>query len=90
MASRPVSAEIMSVLSKYVCSLDINQERLFNTKFNHRIWRKVCKKAGLSDLKFHDLRNYVEYVIMPSKVRHNGSLGRKMAYIIQFNKAYSA
>ena len=56
MASRPVSAEIMAVLSKYVCSLDVGQEKLFSTKFNHRIWRKVCKKAGLADLKFHDLR----------------------------------
>ena len=56
MASRPVSAEVMSELSKYVCSLDASQEKMFRTKFNHRIWRKVCKKAGLSDLKFHDLR----------------------------------
>jgi integrase len=56
MASRPVSAEIMAVLSKYVCSLDVGQEKLFDTKFNHRIWRKVCQKAGLADLKFHDLR----------------------------------
>ncbi len=56
MASRPVSAEVMTELSKYVHSLDVGQEKLFNTKFNHRIWRKVCKKAGLADLKFHDLR----------------------------------
>ena len=56
MASRPVSVEVMNLLSKYVCKLDVNQERLFRTKFNHRIWRKVCKKAGLADLKFHDLR----------------------------------
>ena len=25
-------------------------------KFNHRIWRKICIKAKLADLKFHDLR----------------------------------
>lgn len=56
MASRPVSVEVMNLLSKYVRKLDVNQERLFRTKFNYRIWRKVCKKAGLSDLKFHDLR----------------------------------
>ena len=56
MASRPVSAEITAVLSKYVCSLDVGQEKFFNTKFNHRIWRKICKAAGLADLKFHDLR----------------------------------
>jgi integrase len=56
MASRPVSAEIMSELSKYVCSLDVGQVKLFSTKFNHRKWRKVCKIAGLVSLKFHDLR----------------------------------
>ncbi len=56
MASRPVSAEIMTELSRYVCSLNTGQEKLFNTKFNHRIWRKICKAAGLVDLKFHDLR----------------------------------
>jgi len=56
MGSRPVSAEVMLELSKYVCILDVDQEKLFNTKFNHRTWHKVCEKAGLADLKFHDLR----------------------------------
>jgi len=56
MASRPVSGEIMTELSKYVCSLDVGQEKLFNTKFSHRKWREICKTAGLADLKFHDLR----------------------------------
>ncbi len=56
MASRPVSAELMAELSKYVCSLDIGQEKLFKTKFNYRKWRRICKKARLDDLKFHDLR----------------------------------
>jgi integrase len=56
MPSRPVSAEVMSELSKYVCSLNVGQEKLFNTKFNHRKWRKISKEAGLGDLKFHDLR----------------------------------
>ena len=56
MASRPVSAEIMAELSKYVYGLDVGQEKLFRTKFSHRKWRKICKEAGLCDLKFHDLR----------------------------------
>ncbi len=56
MASRPVSAELMAELSKYVCSLDVGQKTLFKTKFNYRKWRRICKKAGLDELKFHDLR----------------------------------
>jgi integrase len=56
MASRPVASEIILELSKYVCCLDVGQENLFRTKFNHRKWRKVCINAGLADLKFHDLR----------------------------------
>jgi len=56
MASRPVSAEVMAELSRYVCNLDVGQENLFKTKFNHRKWRRICKDAGFSDLKFHDLR----------------------------------
>ena len=39
MASRPVSAEIMAELSKYVCSLDVGHEKLFRAKFNYRKWR---------------------------------------------------
>gem|GEM_PF-6995195 len=30
----------MAELSKDVGSLDVDQEKLFNTKFNHRKWRK--------------------------------------------------
>ena len=56
MASRPVSVEIIAELSKYVCGLDLGQDKLFSTKFNHRKWRKICKIAGLAYLKFHDLR----------------------------------
>ena len=56
MASRPVSLVVMAELSKYVCGLDVGQEKLFRTKFSHRKWRKVCKDAGVAYLKFHDLR----------------------------------
>ena len=56
MPSRPVSATIMSELSKYICSLSVGKERLFHTKFPYRKWRKICEKAELNDLKFHDLR----------------------------------
>ena len=56
MASRPVSAELMTKLSEYVCGLDVGQEKIFSAKFNYRKWRKICKKAELAELKFHDLR----------------------------------
>jgi integrase len=46
----------MTELSKYVCSLDVGYEKLFKIKFNYRKWRRICKKAGVDDLKFHDLR----------------------------------
>jgi integrase len=56
MGSRPVSAEIMAELSKYVLAFDVGQENLFNDNFSHKRWKKICEAAGLADLKFHDLR----------------------------------
>ena len=56
MASRPVSAEVMAELSRFVCRATVGQEKLFSDNCSHRKWRKVCKEAGLADLKFHDLR----------------------------------
>jgi len=56
MGSRPVSASVMTELTKYVSELDAEQEKLFNNNFSYKRWRKICQEAGLSDLKFHDLR----------------------------------
>jgi len=56
MGSRPVSASVMAELSRYVSGLDAEQEKLFNDNFSHKRWRKICEAAGLTDLKFHDLR----------------------------------
>jgi integrase len=56
MPSRPVSAEVISEISRYVCGLEVGQEKLFKTKFPYRKWRKICDNAELSRLKFHDLR----------------------------------
>jgi len=56
MGSRPVSALLIYELSKYVGSINAQQENLFRTKFVYRQWRKICDKAGLPGLKFHDLR----------------------------------
>jgi len=56
MGARPVSASVMTELTKYVSELDAEQGKLFNDNFSHKRWRKICQEAGLSDLKFHDLR----------------------------------
>ena len=56
MGSRPVSASVMAELIKYVSELKVGQEKLVTDKFSHKRWRKICQEAGLSDLKFHDLR----------------------------------
>jgi integrase len=56
MGSRPVSAAVMSELSKYVSKLGVEQEKLFGDNFNQKNWRKICEDAGLADLRFHDLR----------------------------------
>jgi len=56
MGSRPVSASVMKELRIYADGLNSEQIRLFNKNFNHKRWKKICEGAGLSDLKFHDLR----------------------------------
>ena len=56
MGSRPVSASVMKELSKFISRLASDQEKLFNDNFSHKRWRRIFKKAGLTDLKFHDLR----------------------------------
>jgi len=56
MGARPVSASVMAELTKYVSELGVGQEKLFTDKFSHKRWKKICEDAGLTDLKFHDLR----------------------------------
>ena len=82
MGSRPVSASIMTELTRYVSTLEVGQGKLFGDHFSHKRWKKICEDAGLTDLKFHDLRKYADTPIMPSKVLYNGPLSLKMAYII--------
>ena len=56
MGARPVQAVVMMELKKYLNGSNSDQERLFDHNFNYKKWKKICKRAGLSDLKFHDLR----------------------------------
>ena len=46
----------MTELTKYVSKLAVGQEKLFTDNLSHKRWKKICGAAGLSDLKFHDLR----------------------------------
>jgi len=56
MGSRPVSPEVMAELSNYVSELSAGQEKIFTDNFSHKRWKRICGNAGLTDLKFHDLR----------------------------------
>jgi len=56
MGARPVPAVIMQELKEYLNHSSSGQHRLFNDNFNYKRWKKICKKAGLFDLKFHDFR----------------------------------
>ena len=56
MAERPVPEEVMTELSNYVTTIPDEQELLFTDRFPEKRWKKVRCKAGLPDLKFHDLR----------------------------------
>jgi integrase len=56
MAERPMPEQIMTELASHVASLQAGQEKLFADRFSPKKWKKICKLAGLSGLKFHDLR----------------------------------
>jgi len=68
MGSRPVPVPIMTELKKYVSGLDPKQEKIFVDCFKQYRWNKIREKLGLGDFKFHDLRNYAEFLIMPSRL----------------------
>lgn len=56
MAERPIPEQIATELSNYVAMLSDGQELLFTDRFPEKRWKKIRCKAGLPDLKFHDLR----------------------------------
>jgi integrase len=56
MAERPVPEHIMTILSNFVATLPDGQEPLFSDRFSPKKWTRIRRKAGLPDLKFHDLR----------------------------------
>jgi len=58
----------LTEMTAYVCKLDVGREKLFRTKFGYRKWRKICDNAGLSGLKFHDLRKTFASVLAQNGV----------------------
>jgi integrase len=56
MGARPVPAAVMAELKKCINASDSGQAKLFDDNFSHKRWRKIREAAGLTDLKFHDLR----------------------------------
>jgi len=56
MAERPIPEQVTMELSNCVATLPDRQELLFADRFSPKKWERVRRKAGLPDLKFHDLR----------------------------------
>jgi integrase len=56
MGAHPVPVVIIIELKKYLNGLYFDEKKLFDDNFNYKRWKKICRKAGLFDLKFHDLR----------------------------------
>jgi integrase len=56
LAERPIPAYMTTELANYIVSLPDGQERLFSDTYTHKKWKRIREKAGLPDLKFHDLR----------------------------------
>lgn len=56
MAERPMPEEVMTELANHVSSFPDEHGKLFADRFSPKKWRRVCKLADLSGLKFHDLR----------------------------------
>lgn len=56
MGARPLPVAIVKELKKVINDSSSEQEKLFNDNFNYKRWMKIRNKAGLPDLKFHDIR----------------------------------
>ncbi|UCG55897.1 MAG: site-specific integrase [Phycisphaerales bacterium] len=56
MSERPIPEQVATQLPNYIAALPDGEELLFADGFSPKKWEKIHRKAGLPDLKFHDLR----------------------------------
>ncbi len=56
MPDRPLHPTAVAALTRYAESLPAGQDRLFTDKFTSGKWERIRNNAGLTGLKFHDLR----------------------------------
>jgi len=68
MGARPVPEAIIAELKRFLNDSNFDQQKLFDDNFNYKRWKKICKKAGLFDLKFHDLRKTFGSILAQSGV----------------------
>ncbi len=68
MGSRPVPLLIMEELNKHISKYDNGQEKIFTDNFSYKKWVKIRERAGLVDLKFHDLRRTFSSILAQNGV----------------------
>lgn len=56
MAERPLPRAILPAVRRYLDSIPPGQTRLFSDTHTHKKWKRFREKAGLPQLRFHDLR----------------------------------
>jgi len=58
MAARPLHTSIVPVLAGFVAELPAGQTRILAADtITHKKWKRIRERAGLPDLRFHDLRS---------------------------------
>jgi integrase len=58
MAARPLPTNIIPVLTRFITNLPDGQELLLSGDSNtHKKWKAIRNRAGLPNLRFHDLRS---------------------------------
>lgn len=56
MGERPIPEKVMTEISNYLAALPEGAETLWQDTHTHKRWKEIRSRAGLPELKFHDLR----------------------------------